>query len=720
MIDDKVRSIVRSLSEAKGRHFFESIVPALSNAIDADYAYVAELNDTLDHATTLALTADGELIDNISYALKDTPCANVADDDVCIHHCDVQSFYPQDQLLVEMEIQAYVGTPLFDSDGAVIGLVVALYKQPLINSGPVESLFLLFAGLISGELEKRHKNQQLLLAQRVLDTSYDAIVVCDKNRLISYVNPAFEQITGYQLDEVLGRNPKLLNSGRQQEPFYAQMWQSIDDQGSWSGEIWNRRKDGRVYPSWLTISSVLNSEGEATHYTGIAHDISAQKAFEAKILYQSTHDLLTGLPNRALFLETLQQVLDSQAASDQPLGVMIFNLDHFKLVNHTLGHHNGNLLLCRLAEKISEALGDDGLLGRTGGDEFALLLRQHDGDPTLHQQAQQLQELIRTPLTLHDQNHQLTASSGLSIYEHNNGDAETLLSHAISAMEAARHSGRNRLRLFDPQLRQQLEQRIQLRQRLHEAIEQKRFEVHYQPIVELHSRKIVKCEALIRWFDEQQQPIPPDRFIPIAEEFGYMPAIGQQVLEIACRDLFDLQQRYDLPLKLAINRSIQEFPFDHNRIEHWLNTISKYQLDFDSIEFEITESLLAPEHDSYLLALKRLKQAGCHIAIDDFGTGYSSLSYLQRFPVDLLKIDRTFINALTDDHQAHSLVAAIIAMAKALDIKVIAEGIETAEQRKALEALGCEFGQGFKIARPMNLEQLQDFLDTQLNAATPE
>ncbi|RDE22555.1 phosphodiesterase [Motiliproteus coralliicola] len=714
MIDDKVRSIVRTLSEAKGRHFFESIVPALSNAIDADYAYVAELNDTLDHATTLALTAGGELIDNINYSLKDTPCANVADDSVCVHECKIQNLYPQDQLLVEMGIEAYVGTPLFDSDGKVIGLVVALYKQPLTNSGPIESLFLLFAGLISGELEKRNKNQQLQLSQRVLDTSYDAIVVCDQNKLINYVNPAFEQITGYRLEEVLGRNPKLLNSGRQQDEFYTQMWRSIDEHGSWSGEIWNRRKDGRVYPSWLTISSVLNSQGEATHYTGIAHDISAQKAFEEKILFQATHDLLTGLPNRALFLEKLQEILDRNAETGQPIGVMIFNIDHFKLVNHTLGHHNGNQLLCRLAERISQAQGQDGLVGRTGGDEFALLLQQRNGEPRLQQQAQNLQELLRTPLSLHGQNHQLTASIGLSIFDANSSNADELISHATSAMEAARNSGRNRLRLFDPQLRQQLEQRIQLRQRLHDAIENERFEVHYQPIIDLSSSKVIKCEALIRWFDEHRQPVPPDRFIPIAEEFGYMPAIGQQVLETACRDLSHLQQRYEQPLQLAINRSIQEFPFDHNRIDRWLDTIAAHQLDCGSIEFEITESLLAPEHDSYLQALNRLKQAGCHIAIDDFGTGYSSLSYLQRFPVDLLKIDRAFVNALPDDHQAHSLVAAIIAMAKALNIKVVAEGIETPEQRHALVEMGCEYGQGFQIARPMNLEKLEAFLDSYL------
>ena len=710
MIDDKVRSIVRKLSEAKGQHFFDNIVTALAQVIDADFTFIAELDDEFTTATSIALAADGQLADNFSYALRGTPCANVANANVCVHHCDIQALYPEDQLLIDMGVQAYVGTPLFQSDGSVAGLVVALFKEPLVNSGTTESLFLLFSGLIGGELEKRNKSRQLALAQRVLDTCYDAVLICDKQMEIEYVNRAFSEMTGYQLEEIRGKAPNILSSGEHDKAFYQAMWSSIEQQGSWSGEIWNRKKDGTLYPSWLTISSVQDTQGQLSHYTGIAYDISKQKDAEAKIRYQATHDLLTGLPNRALFVEQLQQMIDDGLSANQRIDILVFNIDHFKSINDTLGQQNGDQLLRLLAARLKQHWQDQHLVARTGGDEFALLVKL-DAEQPSQALISQLGQLMEEPFLLHDQQQRLTLSTG--IVSHKAGmtrSADELLSFAFSALEVAKRSGRNQSILFDQQLQAQLERRLALKRQLQTAIVERQFQVYYQPILELSSKRIRKCEALVRWFDHNDQLIPPDQFIPIAEEFGFMPAIGQQVLEQSCRDLQQLHQQIDPGFKLAINRSVQEFAIDNTQIDQWLQTIEQHRLPQHTIIFEITESLLAPEHSHYLEALNALKQAGCQIAIDDFGTGYSSLAYLQRFPVDLLKIDRSFIKALPDDEQANSLTSAIIAMAHALNIGVVAEGIENGAQQQALNALGCEFGQGFEIARPMPFDQLLKFL----------
>lgn len=715
MIDDKVRSIVRTLSETRGKDFFNTIVQALAKVIDADFTFVAELDKHYTKATTIAVSADQKIIDNFNYALKGTPCANVADNNVCIHTDSIQPLYPDDQLLVDMGIKAYVGTPLFDRDGNVIGILVALYRRSLLNASSVEALFLLFAGLIGGELEKLAQSQQLMLAQRALDTTVDTVIICNLAKEIIYTNSALQEVSGYTSDEITGNTPALFKSGRHDDGFYKIMWRSIETLGTWSGEVWNRRKDGSVYLNWLTISSVKDEQGVVSHYTGIAHDITAQKYSEEKIRFQATHDLLTDLPNRRLFNEHLIQSISVAERQDSRFAVMLIDLDLFKVINDTLGHHVGDELLRQVGDRLRSNVRDSDIVARLGGDEFVILFSDVQSVKEVSGLADKLLTHLRAPLNVDGRPCEISASIGITLYPEDNGAPDELLAHADQAMYNAKNQGRDSFSFFNLEMQSQSESRLLIKEQLRQAIDHREFIMNYQPIIDFQTGRVVKCEALVRWKNNEGDWIPPDRFIPVAEEFGYMSVIGEQILELVCRDIQHIRLQGFDDLTVAVNRSVQEFPRGDSAVCDWLKMIESYGIPFTSMIFEITESLLAPENKVYLSSLDHLKNAGAQIAIDDFGTGYSSLSYLQRFPVDILKIDRSFVSRMSDTSKDNMLVATIIAMAKTLDMKVVAEGIETEQQYRLLLEMGCDFGQGYYMAKPMSSDLLLDFLNSNNN-----
>lgn len=714
MIDNKVRSVVRALSETRGKDFFNTIVQALANVIDADFTFVAELDSGYTTATTVALSAEGAIADNFSYDLRGTPCANVAENNVCIHTSGIQPIYPDDQLLVDMGIHAYVGTPLFDRTGKVIGILVALYREPIVNSNSIEALFLLFAGLIGGELEKIAQTEQLRLAQRALDTTQDMVMICDINSSILYVNAAFLECSGYQAEEAIGCTPVLMKSGLHDEAFYQDMWDSIHAKGTWAGEIWNRKKDGSLSPQWLTISAVEDEKGKVSHYTGISHDISDQKAIEEKILFQATHDLLTKLPNRNLFTEHLTQAISLAERQNSRFAVMLLDLDLFKMINDTLGHSVGDLLLSQVAMRLQQVVRESDMVARIGDDEFVLLLRDVQSVEQVSGLANKLLTQLREPFLLEGRPCEVTISIGITLYPEDSGLPDELVAHADQAMYNTKRRGRDGYSFFNQEMQVESDRRLQLKEQLREAIDSHAFTLNYQPIIDLQSGEVTKCEALARWCNTEGDWVPPDQFIPVAEEFGYMTMVGEQVLEMACRDLQLLRGEGFDSFTIAVNRSVQEFPRSAKLVIEWLKTMENYQLPGDAIVFEITESLLAPENDVYLGALELLQQAGAQISIDDFGTGYSSLSYLQRFPVDVLKIDRAFISRLSNKPKDNMLVASIIAMGNTMGMKVVAEGIETEEQYRILTDMGCDYGQGYYIARPMPFEALKSYLNPAL------
>ncbi len=705
MIDDKVNAIVRSLSEGRNKNFFPTIVKAMCRAIDAKYVFIAQVDDT-NTAHTIAISANGELAENFSYSLEYTPCAEVSQNKTCIYNNTVQSAYPNDQLLIDMGIHGYIGIPLFDSMQENIGIVVALYEDVIEDVRMVESIFMLFSGLMGGELERRSYVDQLMLSSKVINGIGEGVLICDIKRQIISVNPSFEKITGYREDEVLGKKPNLLSSGKHCPEFYQALWKSIEENGWWSGEIWNRRKNGETYPEWLTIDTLQNEHGELTHYVGFFFDITRRKAAEEKIHFQANFDSLTHLANRDKFFDFCCQSIHQATRNKSGFAVFFIDLDIFKAINDGFGHKTGDQLLIEVAQRIKHTLRENDLAARHSGDEFTLLISEIHRQQDAIIVAEKLKNLLQEPIFVDEQQINITASFGIAIYPNDGKDADTLLNHADQAMYQAKAQGRNRYMFFTRELERNAKRRIEIKQNLQTALNQNQLSLAFQPIVNLRSKRIDKIEALVRW-QRGNEFVPPLEFIQIAEDFALIDEVGNFVLHESCRQLRQLHESGYHDLIVCINRSIKEFPLRTDATPNWLDVIASYGLLPSSICFEITESILAQDNDAQLSYLHTLKSSGCKIAIDDFGTGYSSLSYIQRFPIDVLKVDQSFIK--NDSNK--NLVAAIIAMGKSLNLDIVVEGVEQKEQVQYLENLDCEFVQGYYFSRPLNEENLLKFLE---------
>ena len=708
MIDGQVQSIVKELSQARGSSFFTSIVRALCRAIDADYVFISMMHKGAASGTTVAFCQGQELLDNMSYTLADTPCEDIPDNQICSINQDVQSHYPKATLLRELEIEAYVGFPLHDKSGAMLGHVVALFKRPIVNATQIESLFILFSGLIAGELERRENSQQLLLANSIVEKTSEGVFVTNSDNIVIYVNEAYQKITGFDADEVIGKPPRTWKSKYHDRQFYYQMSKSLREQGRWSGEIYDRRKDGSVYPQWLTVNAI-NSEDDS-HYVGIFSDISQRKATEEKMFRQANFDPLTGLANRQHFLNRLEQIIALAKRHRRAFGVLFLDLDLFKSINDTLGHRIGDQLLIQVAKRIKRVIRETDIAARLGGDEFTIILGSIKSVKNTELVALKVIEALNAPFNIEGNVLNISASVGISLYPDDATSADELLNFADQAMYSAKQQGKNRFSFFTSTMQQAAERRMWLKNQLMRAIDEKEFTVVYQPIINIHNQKIDKLEALARW-NCAGESVSPVEFIPVAEEFGLIQDIGTLILESACATLNAIHQCGFSDISLSINRSTLELSTRNNEQPDWLEVIRSHDLDPNSVVFEITESLLAPENSHQQAMLAQLREQGCHIAIDDFGTGYSSLSYLHRFPVDTLKIDRSFIMPLGIDDDAEVLVSTIIAMSKSLGITVVAEGVETREQLSILRALGCDFIQGYFFSKPLIANDMIDFLE---------
>jgi len=710
MIDHKVRAIVSSLSSARGENFFDTIVLALAKAIDAEHAYIATLDDEQSIATTIAYAQQGQIAENFSYELTDTPCADVCTDNICMYNDGVQQAYPKDELLVQMGINSYVGTPLKDKHGEVRAIIIALYSGVIDDIHAVESLFLLFSGLISGELERRHNQQEINIKQTMIDALSEGVLLTNERTEIIYANPAFTTISGYSLNEALGKRPgELLKSGVHDPEFYQAMWEAIENNGVWSGEILNRRKSGETYTEWLVLQRFIEPESQTAHYLGIFHDISDLKYARQQAKQYEYYDLLTELPNRHLLIERIEQQLLLSTQSKHKNALLFISIDNFRVLNNSLGHHIGDKLLQKIAQRIESMSQTGATLARYAGDEFVLLLPMLSNDGTIEVSALRMLDSMRAPFLVEQQVIELTASIGISICPDDATEALDALSKADQACNHAKELGKNNYQFFTSEMQQRSNQKVQLKNALNQALQQQKLETFYQPIVNLKTRSIEKCEALVRWVHEGSF-ISPMAFIPIAEEFGMAEELGQQVLEQSCQQAIALEQA-GFDISIAVNRSVAEFPHSTDSAYDWLKTIKQQGITPSRIGFEITESILAPENSSFTDYLSQLQEAGCKVSLDDFGTGYSSLSYLRNFSIDFLKIDRSFVSDLGADPEALTLVSTIIAMASALGMKTIAEGVETQQQLDILNDLGCDYIQGYFFSRPLPAAEFIQYLE---------
>jgi diguanylate cyclase (GGDEF)-like protein/PAS domain S-box-containing protein len=560
----------------------------------------------------------------------------------------------------------------------------------------------LFFAFLRDISESKHQEEQLRLWKRIFAQTTEGIILTDTQEQILLVNEAFTATTGYSEDELKGLRPNLLASGRHNHAFYQQMHHSLRSQDFWEGEIWNRRKNGEIYPEWLIINAIKNDEGQTTHYVGLLRDISLQKANEEQILRLANYDTLTQLPNRNLLRERASQALIQAQRHGHTLALMFLDLDHFKNINDTLGHSVGDELLIHIAQHLKHSLREEDTIARQGGDEFVLLLPDVDESGAITV-AEKLLENITRPIQIAQHRLVVTPSIGIAIYPRDGQDFGTLSSHADAAMYKAKSEGRHCFRCYTPAMHSFTERRLKLEAALRTALARNELQLVFQPQIQLSDGRPCGAEALLRWHSGEFGVISPDEFIPLAEDSGLIIEIGAWVVEQAARQLKYWQQQGIPSLVMAVNVSALQFRQEQlaQQIEHCLSDIG---IDPRHFELELTESVTMDDPSSMIAQMHQFHQLGIKLAIDDFGTGYSSLSYLKSLPIDKLKIDRSFVRDLLTDSDDAAIIQTIISMAKALNYHTIAEGVETQAQREALQALGCAQIQGYLIGKPMDGE----------------
>ena len=565
-------------------------------------------------------------------------------------------------------------------------------------------------GLFRDITERKQTEDALRQAATVFESSHDGVTITDLNGRMLAVNRAFLKITGYTEAEVLGQNPSILHSGRQKKDFYQSMWASIKAEGFWQGEIWNRRKNGETYPEWLTISAVHNEQGETTRYVGVFSDLSQLKQSETQLEHLAHYDPLTNLPNRLLLQSHLSHALAQAQRHHNQVGVLYLDLDRFKNINDSLGYPIGDELLISLTKRLATRIRSEDMLARLGGDEFLLVLEHIAGPEEAVNMARTILELLSHPFVLSgEQEVFIGASIGISISPDDGDSADQLIQHADAAMHLAKKQGRNTYRFYTDSLTRAAGEHLDLENRLRHAISANQLRVYYQPQVDIATGHIIGAEALVRWHDPERGLIQPVNFIRLAEDAGLIDAIGEWVLKETC-----LQGvrwiKAGLPfLTLAVNLSPHQF-LRGNITDLVSKILAETAFPASRLELELTESALMEQEEDVVKMLHLLRAQDIRLAIDDFGTGYSSLSYLKRFPLDILKIDKSFVDDIPFNQDDMEIAATIIAMGHILGFKVLAEGVETAEQLAFLQAKGCDMYQGYLTSPPVTAEEFEKLL----------
>ncbi|MDO8414371.1 MAG: EAL domain-containing protein [Gallionellaceae bacterium] len=587
---------------------------------------------------------------------------------------------------------------------------VAKDGHEIIVEGNLSSIFVdgMFVGTQSffrDITERKRAEAQLKLAAKVFEQSREAFIITDADRNIVMVNHAFTLITGYSEAEALGKNPRLLHSGRQDENFYRSMWESINTHGHWQGEVLDRRKDGSVFPKWLSISRVLDNEGEVTHYIGIFGDLSQLKQGEAQIQRLAHFDALTGLPNRVLLNDRINLALSTAQRSQQSLAVMFVDLDHFKNVNDTLGHRIGDALLVEVAARLKLAVREEDTVSRLGGDEFILILPGADAAGAAHA-AEKLIMAVAQRYQIEQHDLVITPSIGIAIYPSDGEDFEALSKCADVAMYRAKRDGRNNYRFFTPEMQARSARTLALENALRQALQHKQLELYFQPLISLKDGSTIGAEALLRWKHPEFGSVLPGEFIPIAEDSGQILQIGEWVLRSAARQLKTWMDDGMTPIVMAVNLSVVQFR-QSNLPDMVMRILDEVQLSPQYLELELTEGVAMDDPLGAIAMMDQLHQRGIRMSIDDFGTGYSSLNYLKRFQVGKLKIDQSFVRDITVDPEDKAIVSAIIRLAGALNLQTIAEGVETAGQLAFLREQGCNEAQGYYFSEALPADQFK-------------
>jgi len=563
---------------------------------------------------------------------------------------------------------------------------------------------------------------QLRVAATAFETQ-EGIMITDSKSNIIKVNQAFQRITGYSAEDVVGKKPSILRSGKHDAKFYSEMWKSINSLGSWHGEIWDKRKNGEIYPKWLSITAVMDSTGTVTNYIGTQTDITDRKAAEAEIQKLAFYDHLTQLPNRRMLVKRLKEALAFSSRSRRMGALLFIDLDHFKTLNDTLGHDVGDVLLQQVAQRLISCLREcDAVarlqeydsVARLGGDEFVVMLEDlSEQSLEAASKTKIVGEKILTKLNksylLSTHEHHCTASIGATLFNGNHQTTEELMKQADIAMYQAKKVGRNMLRFFDPKMQESINAHATLEGELRKALEKQQFQLYYQIQVD-SSHRPLGAEALIRWMHPERGLVPPIQFIPLAEETGLIIPIGQWVLETACEQLKVWEQdALTSNFMLAVNVSAKQF-HQSDFVAQIQSVVIRHGIKPNLLKLELTESILLEDIDDTIATMNALNEVGVQFSLDDFGTGYSSLQYLKKLPLNQLKIDQTFVRDIATDNSDKAIVKTVIAMARSLNLDVIAEGVETEAQRQFLLEEGCIHYQGYLFGKPMPIAEFGGML----------
>ena len=557
-------------------------------------------------------------------------------------------------------------------------------------------------GFLSDITERRDAAEQLRLHARIFEQSDEAILITDAREKIVSVNPAFTRITGYSADEVIGETPRKFRSGRHDAAFFAKMWERLLGTGYWQGEVWDRRKDGEIYPKWLSIGSVRDAKGEITHYFSIFTDITDRKRAEGRIHHLAYFDALTGLPNRVQFNRLADQALMASKRKEGFGAVLFIDLNRFKPINDTLGHVVGDKVLQETANRFRSCLRGADVVCRLGGDEFAVGLFEIASRDHAANVAHKLLAALDDPIVIGGRELKLGAAIGISIFPEDGMDTETLLRQADIAMYRAKQTGPDGLSFFSEDMNQRAVDRLNLEAGLRRAIDRDELLLHYQPKVSIETGAIIGAEALVRWRHPERGLVPPAEFVPVAEESGLIVHVSNWVLEAACRQIRQWMDEGLPAMHIAVNLSARDFSSSlPARVRELLE---RHKIGAEWLELEITEGMLMHHTAKVVAMMDEITALGVALSLDDFGTGYSSLSYLKRFPIDTLKIDRSFVISIPDDVDDCAIAGAIVSMSKQLKHNVIAEGVESGDQLAFLKSLGCDEIQGYLFSPPVPAE----------------
>ena len=602
-------------------------------------------------------------------------------------------------------LQACWSMPIRSADNRVVGsfALTSFEKRP---PNQFQKRILDTATYLAGIVLEREKHgESLLTAGVAFDHMREAVMVTDAQNRIIQVNRAFEKITGYTPEEAIGQTPKLLHSGQQDASFYHEFYRSLERQDEWRGEIWNRRKNGEVYPQWLSVRVVFDGSGDVHRYVSVFADITDVKESQRKLWQLAHHDALTNLPNRLMLGARLEHAVRRAHRTGHRFALLYIDLDHFKNINDSLGHHAGDELLKVVSGRLASAVHEDDTIARLGGDEFVVLIEDIPDANSALRVAERLLQVLGNAFVIADKTLFVTSSVGVSMYPEDADAPDTLLQHADTAMYQAKALGRNRIAFYAPELTRAIERRMTLEHDLRQAIAREELVLHYQPQFSADTGRLVGMEALVRWQHPERGLIPPGEFISIAEETGLIRDLGCWVTENACLQAQQWRDSGHLDFTLAVNLSPYQL---HAACAQDLESLFK-RTGFppEHFEFEVTETLFVEQTGTAMSELKSMRERlGIGIAMDDFGTGHSSLSKLKQLPIGKVKIDQSFVRDLPDDRDDVAIARAIILMAHTLGLTVVAEGVETKAQQAFLCESGCDHMQGYLFAKPMPADEL--------------